>query len=175
MSEDRKRDAHTDPGGTGVRWFRLDADLAANSSALAYAVRWNGSAWSGNLSATRTRIYSGPHNAIAADDDYVQCVYMPTNRHWEVIGLWEHWGWARLVADLNSLSSTTATVWRDTAASNTMANTGIVITVHDRLLASASAIATLTRVRWEYQPRTGKYYVVNAACDPDTSPTVWGT
>jgi len=93
---------------------------------------------------------------------------------WGLIRIGEAiWGWARMSAELSALSSATARVWHDVAG--TMTDTGADITVHDKLLMTGAALATLTRIRWEYDPIKGKYYAVNAACDVDTSSTIWGT
>lgn len=81
------------------------------------------------------------------------------------------WGWARLSGDLTPLGNATARVWNDVG--DTMTDTGLDITVYDRL-SGADDLLEKTRFRWELDPTTGKYYVTVPACDPDTSSTVWG-
>ena len=182
MSAERRRENFTDPAATGLRYFQLYEKMPATGGALAYPCKWNGTTetWNANTTATKVTIYPSPVSTVgsldgASSGDFMACIYMARSRRWEIIGRWEDWGWARLVSDLNALSSTTATVWCDTSVSNTMVNTTVVITVHDRLLTAGAAIATLTRVRWVLNPRTAKRYVVSAACEVDTSSTVWGT
>jgi hypothetical protein len=172
MSEDRRRENFTDPGGTGLRYFKLYEAMTLNSGALAYPCRWTGTDWEAVLTATKVRIYRGAVSLVGYADDFVACIYMPQSRHWEVVARIEDWGWARLSTDLNALSSATARVWFD--VSGTMTDSGFDITLYDRMLPAGEAIPTLSRVRWVYCPRAAKRYVADAACDADTSSTVWG-
>ncbi len=83
-------------------------------------------------------------------------------------------GWGRIsgVSGLEALGSATCRVWSD--ATGTMADSGEDITVWDRLLAADATLDELTRVRWEYEEESRRFYVVAAACSADESTTVWG-
>ncbi len=184
MSNDRKREDSTRPSATGVRYFKLYERMtstAADTGILAYPCKFGYVStlgyedWTADLDATKERVYPSVVSVSGEAGDFVACIFQPRSRHWEVIYRVEDWGWARLSGDLDPLSSVTARIWIDSASSNTMVDTTVDITVHDRLLATGGdPLAELTRIRWVYNPRTAKRYVVEAACDPDTSSVVWG-
>jgi hypothetical protein len=80
------------------------------------------------------------------------------------------WGWARLTATLSAGGSATARIWKDIAG--TMTDSGLDITVYDRLMEIGGSLPVKTRIRWGFD--SGKLYVLNATCSPDTSDDVWG-
>lgn len=82
-----------------------------------------------------------------------------------------HVGDGRVTGTLSKLGSQTCRIW--VRISGTMTDTGIDITVHDTLLKTAATLTDKWRVVWEW--RNDRYVVVGAACQADTSSTVWGT
>ena len=82
-----------------------------------------------------------------------------------------HAGEGRITGTLSPLSSQTCRIWVDIGG--TMTDTGIDITVWDRLMGSTATMTDKWRVQWEW--RIDKYVVIAAACEADTSSTVWGT
>ena len=82
-----------------------------------------------------------------------------------------HAGEGRITGTLSALGSQTCRIWVDIGG--TMTDTGIDITVWDRLMGSTATMTDKWRVQWEW--RIDKYVVIAAACESDTSSTVWGT
>lgn len=82
-----------------------------------------------------------------------------------------HAGDGRITGTLSALGSQTCRIW--VRIGGTMTNTGIDITVHDTLLKAGSTLTDKWRVIWEW--RNDRYVVAGAACQADTSATVWGT
>jgi hypothetical protein len=88
-SKHTQRASHTEPAAIAVRYFQLYEDLAAGGSALAYPCRWDlqSGTWKKiDVPQERLRhVYDRKNGEGAEVDDFVQCVWMPGSRRWEIL------------------------------------------------------------------------------------------
>jgi hypothetical protein len=90
---ERKREEHTRPSSTSVRYFQLYEAMSAGGSARAYPARYNGSTWvrmgeevTAEEADSLRLVYDRKDGEGAAEDDFVQCVWMAGSRRWELCG-----------------------------------------------------------------------------------------